>query len=662
MAGFGVSVGDVVALSKLGINLYRGCKGAGDAYDALSDEVDRFRAIVQSLQNALPTQPSINTTIDRRQNEELSLILRNAEGDLTKWVEILHKHRNVGSGSSRSKWTADMRFATTDDASAIQKGLVSHTRSLTLFMSTLTSRRIEHIESHLERILSEVQNGFRNFGVQAQSEDDNIISLEAAQWEALQKELLGDGFVPEDISAHKAWFEERLREIDIMPTSVLPAHKTKSPSPQQPTATPTPLDAVENWKPKEPLFRLCEDTFVTIHGSGGKQLNCIAGDEFALLSVAKIRPHQADLWLCRHVTSSNIVLLEASSLNPSVQGMTEVEWRQSALSKGLGAETPPILSRRQSNWTDGTSASSTQVQSHISDTARTSLVPSDSSSLRLIRNGNEPLVSPKNNLDRRTSDLPRPHSATVFSTTPPARPPSRPQSVRSEISEYGPDGKLIKTKTITTTYSAEVNSHSQVQTPNQTRTSHNEHSTSEPDIDNILCEPHSADFLSRTRSRTRSNSHETHAGTDSKPSPASEPNPKTNATFRDYEKMYTSRTRQLKTLVRKLVELNVIRYDPLSYYYDEVEVAAGDYAVEEICHFLAESGSGSGMRGGERRGVTRMRKTKLYKALVRRGGERSSNGGVGLDIVGKGPKGGGGVLNWICRFSSRGDGGGGGRR
>lgn len=143
-----------------------------------------------------------------------------------------------------------------------------------------------------------------------------------------------------------------------------------------------------------------------------------------------------------------------------VQGTTGAQWRQFVLPKYFEAE---ALTRRKT-------ISTAQQDECISDIARTSFVRSDSSGPTLIGNGNEPQVNPRNILDRRSSNPVPGRSLPISSTTPPARPPSRTQSVHSEVSEYGPDRKLIKTKTITTTYSAEAISHSHIQTPNQTQT------------------------------------------------------------------------------------------------------------------------------------------------------------------------------------------------
>jgi len=310
-----------------------------------------------------------------------------------------------------------------------------------------------------------------------------------------------------------------------------------------------------------------------------------------------------------------------------VQGTTEAEWRQFGLSKGFGAETPSLLDTGESNstplQTGRTSASSSRVQSYMSDTTRKSLVCSDSSAPTLIGNANEALGNPRHTHERRTSEPVRGRSISISSTTPPARPASRAQSFHSEISEYGPDGKLIKSKTITTTYSAEVVSHSHSQTQNQTRTrrraslSFSGPAPSKEQSDNNLYGSHRVGLFGRSRSNGQAQSQ---SNPNADPTPTF--NQKADSAHRDYETMYTSRTRQLKTLVRKLVELDMINFDPFNYRHDQVEVAAGDFAVESICLALAGSVMGEG------KGKNRTGKRRTH------GG---SSGGVDVDVAGKGP-------------------------
>ena len=65
-------------------------------------------------------------------------------------------------------------------------------------------------------------------------------------------------------------------------------------------------------------------------------------------------------------------------------------------------------------------------------------------------------TSSRNTMHQRANSDPFRGRRASVTSLPSMRPPSRTHSVRSEISEYGPDGNLIKRKTITTSYSSEA--------------------------------------------------------------------------------------------------------------------------------------------------------------------------------------------------------------
>ncbi|KIW65788.1 hypothetical protein PV04_08013 [Phialophora macrospora] len=488
MAAFGVGIGDIIAVSKLSINLYRGCKGADGVYDALSSEVDRFCSTIRSLQQTLPTQESIDTSIDRSQNYELHNLLRSAQSDLSQWVEVLHKHRKVGAGS---RW-ANIRFSTADDATTIRRRLASHTQSLTLFMSTMTSRRIGNIESHLERILSEVQTGARDFSVEVEPEDDTIMRLEEAQWEMLKAELLTAGFVQEDIASHKSWFEERLRVVDgtAIPTDLPTPASSRRASAVSPAAN-------------EFVLRLRSANF-SIQCEDGRLLRCEAGDEFAFMSVVDVRPGRPDLWQCRHIDSCKVVTLEASCLEPGRPRGTDV-FRQFTLSKGFQSSSTLTNQGSGDAPSRRSKPSPTMVRSGHPNSVRPSMRSRPSSQTITTQDS-----SAKSDRKRRTNSDPVRGRSTSITSTPPARPRSRPHSVRSEISEYGPDGKLVTTKTFTMTYSTEAI----------------------PSLDGRSV------FLHRPHTTTLDN-------VPQRPRPG-EPSGPSNQ--RDYEAMYKERTSQLKLL------------------------------------------------------------------------------------------------------------------
>ena len=190
-------------------------KGARELHKTISDELTRFNSTVQSLEHAFPTQRTLDNKLDRQQSEGLRTLLDDARTDILRWLETLEKHGKATTGST---W-ATLRFAGSIDDATIRKGLSTHTQALTLFLSSYTSARIEHIEGHLGDILEEVQNGFRNFRLEPAipgltSLDD--FGLADAQWGMLEEELLDAGYVWEDISSHKTWFEERLADLGLV--------------------------------------------------------------------------------------------------------------------------------------------------------------------------------------------------------------------------------------------------------------------------------------------------------------------------------------------------------------------------------------------------------------------------------------------------------------
>ena len=193
---------------------YAAGKGARDLHKAISDELTRFNSTVQSLEHAFPTQLTLDNKLDRQQSACLRILLDDARTDILKWLGVLEKHGKAATGST---W-ATLRFAGSIDDTTIRKGLSTHTQTLTLFLSSYTSARIEHIEGHLGDILQEVQNGFRHFRLEPVVPGLDDFGLANAQWGMLEEELLDAGYVWEDILSHKAWFEERLTDLGLVST------------------------------------------------------------------------------------------------------------------------------------------------------------------------------------------------------------------------------------------------------------------------------------------------------------------------------------------------------------------------------------------------------------------------------------------------------------
>lgn len=376
----------------------------------------------------------------------------------------------------------------------------------------------------MERILLEVQNGSRDFSVEVEPEHDTVIGLEETQWNMLQDELLNDGFVQEDIASHRSWFEKRLQKVDDTP---IPTKElTPPPTPSAPTKTSIP---------QEPVLRL-RSANLTIQCENGQLLECTEGDEFAFVGAATVRPGRPDLWQCRHVRTSNLVTIAASCLEPAGARGTGEVFRQYAVSKGYQSsatlvkerptEAPSRASRRSSSYSHSNPPISLSLrQSTHSRLSSETLTARDS------------ILKPE--LDRRvSSDLARGRSVSVSNT--PSRPPSRTHSVRSEISEYGADGKHIKTKTITTSYSSEI------VPSNERRAS-----------------------VSYKRQSTRSEIKEILRGSEHR-KPQTEDR-------KDYEALYKARTNQLKLVVKHLLDARLISSDPFSYQTDDV--TSDDIAV-----------------------------------------------------------------------------------
>jgi len=105
-----------------------------------------------------------------------------------------------------------------------------------VFLSTLISSRVLHVEDRLEEILQKVRSNIGdrpNRDLLAGEFDDDIAE---AQWFILQDGLKVEVFVQEVILHHKSWFQERFRQIEQTAAASAGIHHVSA-APCQPSPT-----------------------------------------------------------------------------------------------------------------------------------------------------------------------------------------------------------------------------------------------------------------------------------------------------------------------------------------------------------------------------------------------------------------------------------------
>ena len=146
---FGFSVGDFVAAGNHAWSLYRQCKGASAEFQEASNEVISLETCIREPTAEAENNESILNCAGRGRKQELDTIMRGCTEVLFQFENLLTRYRFLGMENKR---TWDRARFSSDDVQAYRNKLLFHTSSLTLFLTSLSTRSLCRIEKKLDNL------------------------------------------------------------------------------------------------------------------------------------------------------------------------------------------------------------------------------------------------------------------------------------------------------------------------------------------------------------------------------------------------------------------------------------------------------------------------------------------------------------------------------
>jgi hypothetical protein len=428
-----------------------------------SGEFSQIRAEVENLQIALaaveeefPTQAWINSRIDRSQRLELHKLLKGCNGLLLGVTEQLQPHAKLGAASA-SKWEA-LKFLKFD-LKGTRSRLTAHANSINLFLSTLNAGRLRRMELKLEEMLAEAREGQRDLSALLREEEHNS-QLADHQWKILEDELVESGFGRSDIASHRYWFETRAH------ISSRAASEASDVSSNASLLTATgDIPARDNVLALRSgrLYRVRHDCTAqnddSIRLPHGDNIECMSNFAADILSPQ---------FVCgfKHIRTSKIVMLKVSDIDELATPFTEGLYRDPETAS---------TNNKSSLWhsplpgvstLDGATLTSSMASIDCKGRKRSTTVGSlfnRSSIFNRTPNRVPSSQSPLMNVRPLSVELQHPQilrreRSRRLSTTDSigSRASSQTRSIKTEATEYDSDGRLVKSKTVTTTFNVEI--------------------------------------------------------------------------------------------------------------------------------------------------------------------------------------------------------------
>jgi hypothetical protein len=382
-----------------------------------------FREISFQVQNLHGALSSVHELISQSDNHErttfpqrrrLAGLVGNCQSCLKKLEDLVEKYESLGTSRHRKRDV--LRFAS-EDLPTLRSSIMVHTNAITLFLSVVGSGRLGRIESKLDSVVQEIESGGGDRFALTVANGSYPKALDF-QWSLLKLELADDGFEAVDIESHRVWFERRLhRFIDDEQKRHVPALQERN----------------EGWsigrKISGQIYRYLGDKTAIVASAAGAVIR--QGDYVVVPEFANWHPVDSGVALqCHTLDGLHIGFLECSKL-AIVPGSTLVNG-----SVELNSETYELTLQSYSDL------DTLQGRSHAADDHSHKLDGKRRSETPPIRKPTTPAgfvgSQPEGLTTRRNSTI--------------SRPVSRTGSVRSAISEYDADGRLVKTKTIVTSF------------------------------------------------------------------------------------------------------------------------------------------------------------------------------------------------------------------
>jgi hypothetical protein len=164
---------------------------------------------LKELEDEIENPDSIFNRTGAGKRKELGILVQNCKGVLQQLNKLLTKYKSLGTGSKRA-WDR-LRWGT-ENLAEIREKIMSHTSSLTLFLTTLGTGSLGRIEKKLDQLIQDVRAGRREETVLTMAKDDEDEA--ERQWDLWKRELVDDaGFTKVELEGHKHWIKARLIEL-----------------------------------------------------------------------------------------------------------------------------------------------------------------------------------------------------------------------------------------------------------------------------------------------------------------------------------------------------------------------------------------------------------------------------------------------------------------
>ncbi|KAL3423938.1 dnaJ heat shock family protein [Phlyctema vagabunda] len=206
---FGFSLGDFFAVGEFAWKVYKSCKGAGSAFTEVQNEVLGLHTALRELHDETENPDSIFNRTGAGKRNELGTLVRNCMGVLKDLNKLLIKYKSLGTSSKRT-WDR-VKFGA-ENLQEIRDRLLSHTSSLTLFLTTLGTGSLGRIEKKLDELIADVRAGRRERTILTIAGEDGDDDSET-QWNILKSDLADEGVPRSDIERHKHWIKAKLTEL-----------------------------------------------------------------------------------------------------------------------------------------------------------------------------------------------------------------------------------------------------------------------------------------------------------------------------------------------------------------------------------------------------------------------------------------------------------------
>ena len=130
---FGVSVGDIIGISKLAWKVFKACKESSADFKRLSGEVASLHLVLKEAEEVVAENDS-DPNIRPEQGTQLKEIAVGCRGTLEEVEALLKKYQRLGSKSQRTwdrlKWGSE-------PVAGLRARLISNTSLLSAYNSTL---------------------------------------------------------------------------------------------------------------------------------------------------------------------------------------------------------------------------------------------------------------------------------------------------------------------------------------------------------------------------------------------------------------------------------------------------------------------------------------------------------------------------------------------